>query len=377
MGQPQHTPERIETLERGQVFVFGSNREGNHAGGAARDAVERFGAEMGQGEGQQGQSYAIPTMEGIDALKGAVLRFLDHARQNTGTVYLVTKIGCGIAGHSVDEIAPLFAGRSQNVVVPVEFDVPATVQTFKGFERDWKCRGFQFAVGGTFVHEGKVKACEGGFHACEYPLDVFRYYPPSTSVYAATEQSGDISRHAEDTKVASRTIKVLGEIGIPGLVKAAIEYTTSRCLPIDPASPASATGGRGAASATGGRGAASATGYQGAASATGDQGAASATGYQGAASATGYQGAASATGDQGAASATGDQGAASATGDQGAAMASGYEGRVRGADGNALFLVERDDDYKITAVWAGIAGREGIKADTWYALNDGVPVEVT
>ncbi|CAH1678214.1 conserved hypothetical protein [Hyphomicrobiales bacterium] len=139
---------------------------------------------------------------------------------------------------------------------------------------------------------------------------------------------------------------------------------------------ASATGSWGAASATGDQGAASATGYRGAASATGSWGAASATGSWGAASATGSWGAASATGSWGAASATGYRGAASATGDQGAAMAAGYEGRVSGAKGSALFLVERNDDYEIINVWAGIAGQDGINENTFYTLKGGKPVEV-
>ncbi len=124
-----HTPENIEVLAEGKVFVFGSNAQGNHAGGAARTAVEKFGAIMGQGEGLQGQSYAIPTMEGLDALKAAVARFLDFARSNGETVFFVTAIGTGIAGHQVEDIAPLFYDRPENVIVPQSFDMERTVTT--------------------------------------------------------------------------------------------------------------------------------------------------------------------------------------------------------------------------------------------------------
>ena len=265
------------------------------------------------------------------------------------------------------------------------------VVAYKGFDRNLQCRGFQYEIGKEFVHDGEVKACEGGFHACEHPLNVFGYYAPSESRFCVVELSGELSRHGDDTKIAAGRIRIKAEIGIPQLVADAVRWVMDRCTPENTAhatgyrGAASATGTQGAASATGNWGAASATGYQGAASATGDQGAASATGYRGAASATGYRGAASATGYRGAASATGyrgaasatgTQGAASATGTQGAAMSAGYDGRVMGADGNALFLVERNDDYEIVAVWAGIAGRDGIKPDTWYALRNGKPVEV-
>ncbi|WP_116791436.1 DUF7666 domain-containing protein [Achromobacter dolens] len=279
------------------------------------------------------------------------------------------------------------------------------VTSYKAFNADLTCTGgdkpFQYEIGNTYEMKGPIKACDRGFHACEYPLNVFDYYPPAGSRFALVEQGGKISREGSDTKLASSRITIKAEIGIAGLIKAAIEYTFSRAKPEGETATgyrgaasatgnhgaasatgdqgaasatgdqgaASATGYRGAASATGYQGAASATGYQGAASATGDQGAASATGYQGAASATGDQGAASATGYQGAASATGYRGAASATGDQGAAMACGYAGKAMGALGNALFLVYRDDDYVIRKVGAAIVGENGIKPDTWYSLS--------
>jgi hypothetical protein len=285
------------------------------------------------------------------------------------------------------------------------------------------------------------------------------YYPPSQSRYAVVEQSGDLSReNGGDTKVASRSISLKFEISIADLVKFAIDYTFSKCTPIDPESPASATGEYGAASATGNRGAASATGNRGAASATGNvvqlrllatvvqlrllaiwcsfgywqcsfgywriwcsfgywqYGAASATGNMvqlrllatGAASATGYQGAASATGEYGAASATGDQGAASLSrcsfgywqpwcsfGYWQSWCSFGYwriwcsfgywkklssmfrQNKAKACETGAIVLTYRNYQDEIIHIRASKVGENGIKADTWYQLNeDGNFVEV-
>lgn len=117
-----NTPDNISKLTTGQVFVFGSNKQGRHAGGAARIAVERFGAIWGRGEGLQGDSYAIPTMEGPEAMEQAVGRFLDFAASHPNLVFLVTKIGTGIAGYTIAEVAPLFAEHTPNVVLPAEFE---------------------------------------------------------------------------------------------------------------------------------------------------------------------------------------------------------------------------------------------------------------
>ena len=251
-----------------------------------------------------------------------------------------------------------------------------TIISIKGFDQNWHCRGFQYEIGKTYEMEGPIKACERGFHAIEgHPLEVFGYYPPASSRYAEVRQFGVLSRHRDDSKVASNKITVTAEISLNELIQRAVSWVTDRAKPEGKGSQA--TGECGAASATGECGAASATGWRGAASATGLRGAASATGECGAASATGLRGAASATGWRGAASATGECGAASATGLRGAAMACGFEGRVKGADGNALFLTRRDGDGMITHVWAGIVGRDSIKPDTWYTLNsDGQPVEI-
>ena len=203
------------------------------------------------------------------------------------------------------------------------------VTSFKGFNQDLTCRGYQFEIGGTYKHEGDVEACASGFHACEYPLDVLGYYHPAGSRFALVEQSGDLSRHDADSKVASRKISIKAELTIAGLVKAAIEYTTSRCTPVDPESPASSTGNYGAASSTG------------------------------------------------------DRGAASSTGKHSVAMAAGIEGKAKASAGSAIVLCYRDtdadgDDYaRIVHIKAAIAGQDGIRPDTWYQLNaEGEFVEV-
>lgn len=108
-------------MEEGQIFVFGSNLAGRHGGGAARIAYERFGAVMGQGVGLQGQCYAIPTMQGgVETIKPYVDEFILFAQQHPELTFLVTRIGCGIAGFRDEEIAPLFADAHllPNVVLP-------------------------------------------------------------------------------------------------------------------------------------------------------------------------------------------------------------------------------------------------------------------
>lgn len=120
---PRVTPDRIVSLESNEIFVFGSNASGFHAGGAAAKAMHDFGAIWGQGEGLQGQSYAIPTMEGLESMKAAVERFTQFATQHPELRFLVTRVGCGIAGHTVREVAPLFSGcvSFDNVSLPADF----------------------------------------------------------------------------------------------------------------------------------------------------------------------------------------------------------------------------------------------------------------
>ena len=278
------------------------------------------------------------------------------------------------------------------------------VKSYKGFNKDMTCRGFQYEEGKEYEEES-VEVCDHGFHACEYPLDCLNYYSPNESVYHEVEQSGEIQKHNDDTKVASTKIKIGAEISIAGLVKAAIEYTVKRvnkeAESDENHGASSATGNKGASSATGDCGASSATGYKGASSATGDYGASSATGNRGASSATGYKGASSATGDYGASSATGNCGASSATGYKGAssaedkdavAVAWGYKSKAKGVIGS--FLVFADWEYTGSednteydrnnqSAWVLNGAKmvqvdgENIKPDTWYTIENGEIEEVS
>ena len=124
MDNLRYTPENVTELGEDEIFVFGSNLAGHHAGGAARTAVKLFGAVMGQGVGLQGKSYAIPTMQGgVETIKPYIDEFIELAREWDQTTFIVTRIGCGIAGFTDEEIAPLFAEalKLYNVVLPESF----------------------------------------------------------------------------------------------------------------------------------------------------------------------------------------------------------------------------------------------------------------
>ena len=121
MEQKRTTPEFITELQSNEIFVFGSNLSGMHGGGAAYIAHRKFGAIMGQGVGLQGQSYGIPTMQGgVETIKPYVDEFIEFAKEHQNLTFLVTRIGCGIAGFTDEEIAPLFenARNVENIVLP-------------------------------------------------------------------------------------------------------------------------------------------------------------------------------------------------------------------------------------------------------------------
>ena len=282
------------------------------------------------------------------------------------------------------------------------------IKAYKAFDKDLSCRGFKYEVGKEYEETGDIKACEKGFHACPYPLDVFGYYAPAGARFCEVEQSGKID-DSESDKVCSSKIRIGAELDIRGLVKAAVSYVKERCTNecnADPGKPATAgysgaatagdygaatAGNRGAATA-GNRGAATAgyrgaatAGYRGAATA-GDSGAATAGDY-GAATAGDY-GAATA-GNRGAATAgyrgaatAGNYGAATArgkasTGSNGLSVARGKNVQVKGGIGAILVIAEeKEDTYDIVDWKAVVVDGEVVKADTWYRLENGELVEV-
>ncbi|KHE62522.1 hypothetical protein D480_0214100 [Pseudomonas aeruginosa] len=229
------------------------------------------------------------------------------------------------------------------------------VTAYKGFKQDLTCRGYQFEIGGTYKHEGEVKACASGFHSCEYPLDVFGYYAPGESRFAIVKASGQLSRHDDDSKIASATLVVEAEISMPTMISKAIDWIMAR---LDSSVEQTVVGDT-----------ASNTGDYSAASNTGDYSAASNTGNYSAASNTGNRSAASNTGYQSAASNTGYQSAAEVSGKESVAASLGIEGRARASAGSAIVLCHRDDEGRLIHIRASKVGENGVEPDTWYQLN--------
>ncbi|EHP7478585.1 hypothetical protein KP123_004482 [Salmonella enterica] len=243
------------------------------------------------------------------------------------------------------------------------------IVTFKGFNKDLTCRDFQFAIGETFHHDGKVEACGSGFHACECPFDVFSYYPPAESRYAETISFGVIDREEEgDTKIASASITIKSELTLPQFIQRGIEWIWSK---IDKSLEQQImTGNRSAATNTGNRSAATNTGYRSAATNTGDWSAATNTGDWSAATNTGNRSAATNTGYQSAATNTGDLSAAEVSGSQSVAASLGIEGKARASEGGAIVLCYRDEDGELIHIRASKVGENGIMPDIWYQLNE-------
>ncbi|MFM1023796.1 hypothetical protein WFK62_02370 [Yersinia enterocolitica] len=217
-----------------------------------------------------------------------------------------------------------------------------TVITFKGFDQKLQCRGYQFEIGKTFTHEGKVEACGSGFHACEAPFDVFGYYSPANSRYAVTESFGTIDREEDgDTKIASASITITAELTLPQFIQRGIDWIWSK---VDKSLEQQIMNGY--------------------------QSAATNTGYRSAATNTGNWSAATNTGDRSAATNTGNRSAAEVSGSQSVAASFGEDGKAKSSESGAIVLCYRNDDGEIIHIRASKVGENGIKPDVWYSLNE-------
>ncbi|ECQ1954456.1 hypothetical protein J4064_000998 [Salmonella enterica] len=207
------------------------------------------------------------------------------------------------------------------------------IVTFKGFNKDLKCRDFQFEIGKTFHHDGKVEACGSGFHACECPFDVLSYYPPAESRYAETISFGVTDREEEgDTKIASASITIKAELTLPQFIQRGIEWIWSK---IDKSLEQQIMCGNWSAATN-----------------------------------TGNWSAATNTGNRSAATNTGNRSAAEVSGSQSVAAAFGIEGKARASEGGAIVLCYRDEDGELIHIRASKVGENGIMPNTWYQLNE-------
>jgi hypothetical protein len=261
------------------------------------------------------------------------------------------------------------------------------INAYKAFDKDLKCRNFQYEIGKDFRHDKPIEVCASGFHSCEYPLDVLNYYNVAEGTrFAEVEASGDIQHHSDDSKVCSSDLKIKAEINIHTLIKAAIDFTFSRIKTtkektnyeknglatnkID-SGAASNSGDSGAASNSGYSGAASNSGYSGAASNSGDSGAASNSGYRGAASNSGDRGAASNSGDSGAAFTIGNYSSAETNAKESVAVAVGYSNKAKASLGSWIVLAERNNELEILSIQSFKVDGKEIKENVWYELKKG------
>ena len=218
------------------------------------------------------------------------------------------------------------------------------MKAYKGFDKDLKCREFQYEVGKEYEEENSA-LCKKGFHACENPLDTFRYYRPTDSRYCEVDVDDNGERNSTDSKVCGKHIKISAEIGLKGVINAGVRFVFDKC---ESATDENASGWRGNAAASGNLGNAAASGERGNAAASGDSGTAVVTGFAG---------------------------RATALGEQCLAVAWGEDSLARGTVGNWIVVSERDDDGNIIDVKIAKVDGDTVKADTWYKLVNGEIME--
>ena len=247
------------------------------------------------------------------------------------------------------------------------------MKAYKGFDKNLKCRGFQYEVGKEYETD-RAKLCDAGFHACENPLHTLKYYPPHNGRYCEVELDATEETSTDDTKRVGKRIKIETEIGLKGLIEAGVKFVFDKC---EGATEQAASGENGNAAASGENGNAAASGRYGNAAASGENGNAAASGRYGNAAASGENGNAAASGWSGNAAASGWYGNASTK--NGVAAAIGFNGKAKGDDvGSYIVLADwryKNGEWKLYGVETRMVDGENIKTGVWYTMKDGKVVE--
>jgi PPE-repeat protein len=216
------TEENITTLLENEIFVFGSNLKGAHGAGAALLAKNKFGAELGVGEGITGQCYALPTKNenietmSINDIYKCIEVLLKVVKNTPNKFFKITAVGCGLAGYAPSDVAPMFENFIclPNISLPQSFiDVilPTVIKGYKVTDANMKCRNFQFELGKKFTIDKDIVICKKGFHFCRKLVDCFNYYSfnPNNRVF---EVEGYEEFDFEQDKIATKKLKIIKEL---------------------------------------------------------------------------------------------------------------------------------------------------------------------
>jgi hypothetical protein len=273
---------------------------------------------------------------------------------------------------------------------------------YKGFDKNMKCRGFQYAVGKTYTHNGPVKICESGYHACENPIDVYAYYDPGNSIFCEVRLSGKMERSKDDSKIAAEVLTIIRILSSSEFSKITAEYiyhnakeknittgyhssssNTGYCsssINTGGYSSSSNTGDYSSSINTGGYSSSSNTGDRSSSINTGDRSSSSNTGYRSSSSNTGDYSSSINTGDRSSSSNTGyrsssintgDRSSSSVEGKESIAIVTGQNSKASGALGCWIVLTERDEKYNIVSVKSAKVDGKKIKENVFYTLKRG------
>jgi len=220
--KPKFTPKNIISLKDNEVFVFGSNLAGMHGAGAAKTALQ-WGAQMKKGIGHFGQTYALPTKDkniktlSLNEIKVYVDQFIQYVKENQYKHFLLTEIGCGLAGLTYEQVAPLFVNilTCSNISIPEPFwdIIKPVIKGYKVTAPDGSCRNYLFEVGKEYQYDGQIKICNSGFHFCIKPSHCFFYYNfDSNNKVFEVESIGEYQTHDKDSKICTGNLRIVRQI---------------------------------------------------------------------------------------------------------------------------------------------------------------------